>query len=206
MIKNILFDFDGVILDSMEIRDYGFRKVLEKYDKNKNIEEFIKFHRTNGGLSRFYKIKYFFNNYLNKEITENEIYLLADEFSKIMREKLTCKNYLITETIQFIKNNYKKYDMYIVSGSEQNELRYLCKELGIDNYFKLILGSPIHKNDLVREVLVQENKKTNETILIGDSINDYEAAIINNIEFYGFNNLEMKNNSKKYIEKYSDLF
>ena len=27
MIKTIFWDFDGVILDSMPIRDYGFRKI-----------------------------------------------------------------------------------------------------------------------------------------------------------------------------------
>jgi len=34
MIKNILFDFDGVILDSMPIRDYGFKKIFEDFDDN----------------------------------------------------------------------------------------------------------------------------------------------------------------------------
>lgn len=34
MIKNILFDFDGVILDSMPIRSYGFREILKDYDGN----------------------------------------------------------------------------------------------------------------------------------------------------------------------------
>ena len=30
MIKNILWDFDGVILDSMPVREYGFRKICLK--------------------------------------------------------------------------------------------------------------------------------------------------------------------------------
>ncbi|EIB46266.1 hypothetical protein cje146_07665 [Campylobacter jejuni subsp. jejuni 2008-894] len=33
MIKNILWDFDGVIVDSLTIRDYGFREILKKLIK-----------------------------------------------------------------------------------------------------------------------------------------------------------------------------
>ena len=32
MIKTIFWDFDGVILDSMPIRDYGFAKIFEDFD------------------------------------------------------------------------------------------------------------------------------------------------------------------------------
>ncbi|MGH2278576.1 hypothetical protein ACRCD7_05475 [Aliarcobacter sp. ERUVET-7] len=33
MIKTIFWDFDGVILDSMPIRDFGFAKIFEEFDK-----------------------------------------------------------------------------------------------------------------------------------------------------------------------------
>jgi hypothetical protein len=41
-----------------------------------------------------------------------------------------------------------------------------------------------------------------ETILIGDSINDYEAVNKNNLDFYGFNNPNLINISKKYLDNY----
>lgn len=202
MIKNIFFDFDGVILDSMGVRDYGFKKIFEKYGTNSNIEEFLDYHRINGGLSRFHKIKYFFKTYLNEEISEEKVLELANDFSEIMRKELTNKKYLIHETVNFIENNFQKYNMYIVSGSEQNELRYLCKELELENYFKIILGSPIHKNDLVKNILIEEKLNLKECILIGDSINDYEAAIANKINFYGYNNESLKEKSSKYINTF----
>ncbi|MGL5936131.1 MAG: HAD family hydrolase, partial [Cetobacterium sp.] len=192
MIKNIFFDFDGVILDSMKVRDYGFRQIFKEFDKNNDIESFLKYHTLNGGLSRFHKIKYFFKTYCNEGINEEKVSELANKFSEIMRKELVNKKYLIKETVQFIKNNYKNYNFYIVSGSEQNELRFLCKELELEKYFKIILGSPIHKNDLVKTILDEEKIKASESILIGDSINDYEAAQVNNMNFYGFNNQDLK--------------
>lgn len=31
MISNILWDFDGVIIDSLAIRDYGFREIFSLF-------------------------------------------------------------------------------------------------------------------------------------------------------------------------------
>ncbi len=199
MIKNILWDFDGVILDSMPIRDYGFTKIFESYPEEL-LEEFIKYHRLNGGLSRFHKIKYFYNILLNKEIIEEQILEYADKFTIIMKEQLTNKKYLIQDSVDFIKLNHKNYNFHIVSGSEHNELNYLCEKLDLTEYFLSINGSPTPKNDLVKNLLEKEQYRKEETILIGDSINDYEASIVNDISFYGFNNEELRKKSKIYVD------
>jgi len=203
MIKNILWDFDGVILDSMPIRDYGFRKIFDKYPKE-TVEELIKYHRLNGGLSRFHKIKYFYNTLLNKEISEEQIQNYAEQFTIVMKEQLINKKYLIEDSVDFIKTNYKHYNFHIVSGSEHHELNYLCEKLGLTEYFLSINGSPTPKNDLVKNLLEQEQYKKNETILIGDSANDYEAANINDIDFYGYNNEELKKFTT-YIKLFRDI-
>lgn len=195
MIKNILWDFDGVILDSMPIRDYGFRKIFENYPVEL-VEEFISYHKINGGLSRFHKIKYFYNTLLSKEISKEQIQEYADKFTTIMKEQLINKKYLIQESVDFIKANHKNYNFHIVSGSEHHELNYLCEKLDLAEYFLSINGSPTPKNELVKNLLEKEKYKKEDTILIGDSINDYEAANVNGIEFYGYNNLDLKQQYK----------
>jgi HAD superfamily hydrolase (TIGR01549 family) len=205
MLKNIFFDFDGVILDSMPIRDYGFKKIFEKFD-NDLLEELIDYHNINGGLSRYVKIKYFYNQLLKKDISEKKISEYADNFSEIMRNELVKKDYLITDTVNFIKNNLLKYNFHIVSGSDEEELKFLCKSLEIFEYFQSINGSPVPKNQLVKKILSINNYDLNTTILIGDSINDYEAAKDNKIDFYGFNNPDLKKISKNYLENYKDLY
>lgn len=203
MIKNVLWDFDGVILDSMPIREYGFRKIFEKFS-NDLVERLVEYHNQNGGLSRFHKIKFFFNTLLDQEISDRQIAEYADQFSSIMKNELTNPKYLIKETVEFIENNYRNYNFHIVSGSEHNELNYLCKTLGIDKYFRSINGSPIHKNDLVVDLLKKEKYLNEETIFIGDSINDYEAAITNGLEFYGYNNEDLKSKGN-YIGNFTNF-
>lgn len=200
-IKTVLWDFDGVIMNSMPVRDNGFEVVLADHS-SEEIEQLLKFHRKNGGLSRYVKFRYFFEEIKKKQVTKKEINLLAKRFSKVMLENLLDKTLLIPETIEFIKENYENYEMHIVSGSDQKELRYICKELGIKKYFLSINGSPVPKKQLVANLLHEKNYELQETILIGDSINDYEAAIENGIDFWGYNNPDLKKISINYIQKF----
>lgn len=204
MIKTIFWDFDGVILDSMPIRDYGFAKIFEEFDKEL-VDKLLEYHTLNGGLSRYVKIRYFYNTLLGLEISDEKVQELADKFSTIMKSELTNKKYLISETVEFIEKNYKNYNFHIVSGSDGKELNYLCNELGLSNYFKTIEGSPTPKNDLVKNILEIYSYNPKEAILIGDSINDYEAASINGVEFYGFNNKTLKGKDK-YIDQFETFY
>lgn len=204
MIKNIIFDFDGVILDSMPVRDFGFREVFKKFDKNL-VEKLIEFNNINGGLSRFVKIRYFYEKLLEEEITEEKVNSLANKFSSIMKKELIKNKYLINDSIDFIKENYNNYELHIASGSEHIELNYLCENIKLKNYFKTINGSPEHKNDIVERILSENTYLKSETILIGDSINDFEAAKKNGILFCGYNNKKLIKTNESYIHSFIDL-
>ena len=202
MIRNILFDFDGVILDSMKIKGDGFMELFKEYEpKYLNLLE--QFHYANGGISRFEKIKYFFNVLLEKKITEEKVLEYANKFSNIIHEKLFDKSNLIRETIDFIELNYKNYNLHIVSGAEHKELNSICTKFKLNKYFLSIEGSPTKKVDLVKYIIIKKGYLQDETILIGDSINDYEAAKNNEIKFYGFNNLELK--KFNYINSFNEF-
>ncbi|MEV9528511.1 HAD family hydrolase [Aliarcobacter butzleri] len=202
-IKTIFWDFDGVILDSMPIRDFGFLKIFEEFDKEL-VDKLLEYHTLNGGLSRYVKIRYFYNILLKKDVSDEKVQELADKFSIIMKTELTNKKYLIKETVDFIEKNYQNYNFHIVSGSDEKELNYLCKELDLTQYFKTIEGSPTPKNDLVKKILEKYKYDPKECILIGDSINDYEAANVNGIKFYGYNNEKLKK-LDGYIKNFGDF-
>jgi 3-deoxy-manno-octulosonate cytidylyltransferase (CMP-KDO synthetase) len=189
-IKVILWDFDGVILNSNEVRDRGFEEVLRDFPKEQ-VAKLLSYHRKNGGLSRYVKFRYFFEQIRGEKISSEEINKWAAKFSEIMFRKLKNKDLLFAETNKFIEENFQKYTMYIVSGSDQKELREICKDIGIEKYFKSIHGSPTAKNKLVEKLLKDNKYEKKQCVLIGDSINDYEAASINSIYFFAYNNNEI---------------
>ena len=202
MIKTILWDFDGVILNSMKIKGDGFLELFKMYD-TEHLKKIEKYHYENGGVSRFDKISYFYNDILNEDITNDKVLNLANKFSNIIEAKLDNKNNLIVETVGFIKGHFKKYNFHIVSGAEHFELNRLCDNFELTQYFISIDGSPTKKDLLVKNVMNKYRYKNVETILIGDAMTDYNASVKNNIEFYGYNNQDLK--QFKYIDSFEDF-
>lgn len=191
--KIILWDFDGVIINSNSVRETGFREVLKSFPAEQ-VEELIDYHNANGGLSRYVKFRYFFEEIRKEIITVEIVNNLAGQFSEIMIKLLVNPDLLIVPIVSFIEDQYNSGKiMHIVSGSDGNELRELCKSLKLAHLFKTINGSPTHKTKLVRDIIEFNNEKPSDYCLIGDSINDFEAAKDNSITFFGYNNFDLKN-------------
>jgi phosphoglycolate phosphatase-like HAD superfamily hydrolase len=198
LIKNIIFDFDGVILDSVPIKTEGFRKLFQNFSTN-DINKLVLYHELNGGKSRYVKIKYFFNELLHKDISEQQILEYANKYSEITKEELTNPKYISEDTLSFIRENYKKYEMHIASGADEKDLKYICEKLDLTKYFLSINGSPKIKGEIVKSILLDNNYDTNETVLIGDSVNDFDSAEDNGIDFFAYNNQSLKSHYK-YID------
>ncbi|GAB2706128.1 HAD family hydrolase [Mucilaginibacter koreensis] len=199
--KNIIWDFDGVILDSMPIRDSGFSAIFEGYPAEQ-VEQLLAYHKSNGGISRFAKIRYFYQEILKQDITDEKVNDYAAAFSKIMKQRLTNKDLLIAESVAFIKSSYQKYNFHVVSASEQSELRYLIEYLNLQPYFKSVHGSPVPKIENVKKVIEENHYNRAETCLIGDSGNDHEASEINGIHFFGYNNLKLVDRGQGYLHNF----
>ena len=182
----IFWDFDGVLMDSNSIRDEGFIKVLKDFP-HEEVEQLLRFHRKNGGLSRYVKFRFFFEEIRKEKISDEEVAKWAKQFSLIMRELLVDPQLLISKTLNFVRKNYRDFSMYIVSGSDGEELNYLSNRLNISNYFIDIKGSPTPKKELIREIISKNNYKPSSCLLVGDSVNDWDAASHNGINFMGYN-------------------
>jgi len=202
--KVILWDFDGVIMDSMPIRSNGFGAVLKDYPQEQ-VQELMDFHNLNGGLSRYVKFRYFFETIRGESITEEGVQALANSFSEIMLASLINEDLLIKDAVRFIETNWQKYEMHIVSGSDGVELNKICNALDLNLYFKTINGSPTPKKELVKKVIEQYKYNKTDVVLIGDSINDLEAAEVNNISFIGYNNTSLIADESNYITSFSSF-
>jgi len=197
----IFWDFDGVIMDSMPIRALGFVKTLADFPKSE-VDRLLDFHNSNGGLSRYVKFRHFFEVIREEKVSDAQIMELANKFSEVMLSLLLNESLLINDSLSFIRQNYMNYIFHIVSGSDGNELRTICKELSLDKYFLTIEGSPTPKKQLVCDILRKGRYSQSECCLIGDSHNDAEAADVNRIVFYGYNNEKLKDDHL-YIENFS---
>lgn len=195
-IKAIIFDFDGVIVDSVNVKTEAFAELYRPHGTD--IEEkVINHHLNNGGMSRFEKFKIYHEEFLDKEISETEVNQLADEFSKLVIEKVINAPY-IKGAHKFLKTYFKEYDFYISSGTPTDEIKKITASRGIDSYFKGIFGSPRKKEDHVKEIMENNNYDKEEVVFIGDASSDRKAARKNGVNFIGVLNENIDFSDERY--------
>ena len=181
--QHIIFDFDGVLVESNAIRFNGFRKLFKNYPKNQ-VEKLVTYAKANGGVSRYKKIKYFFNVIRREQISPESVNDWAIQFSELVTQDIEDAK-PVKGSLEFLENYSNLFDFAIVSGSDQKELRQICKKRGISHFFKMILGSPVEKKDNIASLLSDLNWQHNESLYVGDSNNDLDAAKANDLDFVG---------------------
>jgi D-3-phosphoglycerate dehydrogenase len=180
-LKTFIFDFDGVILDSISCKTEAFYQIYLKYGKE--IADKVKqFHIKNGGMSRFEKFKYWHENYLNTKISDKEINDLSNKLSNIVFEKVV-RSKQIEGSFEFIRKHSKNYNFFIVSGTPHEEIKKIAKDIKIEKYFIEILGSPTSKDQWCRHLLKKYKLEPSQTIFLGDAISDFNAAKISKFHF-----------------------
>ncbi len=187
-IKNMIFDFDGVIYDSVKIKNDAFKKIVKSY--NLLIQKkFLKFHLDNLGVSRYKKFE-FLKKKLIKSKNKNFINDNSMMYKKILTNDLK-KAKLIPGVNLFIKK-YKKLNLFISSGTPEHDLKKICKEKKIKIYFKKIMGSPRNKKQHILDLKKKFKINKKNTIFFGDSTTDFDAAKKYNLAFIQVGN-NMKN-------------
>lgn len=182
MIKAIVFDFDGVILESNKIKTEAFVTLFSNYPGH--LEKIVKLHLDNAGISRFEKFKIIYRDYIGYEIDDEELIHLGNHFSNLIYDSiLSCP--FVPGAYEFLKKHFGKYHYYIASGVPEYELRDIIKQRNIDKYFKGIYGSPETKTQMLIEIISRNNYQYREVIFIGDSEADYLGAREASVPFIG---------------------
>lgn len=182
-IKAIIFDYDGVIAESVNVKTEAFAEMYKSYGKNV-VKKVIEHHEANGGISRFEKFKIYHKEFLGQEVDQIMVTELARQFSNLVLQKVIDSPY-VTGVFEFISSNYKEIDFYISTGTPTEEIELILEKKNLKIYFKDVFGSPEKKDIHVQKILEKYNYSKEEVVFIGDAITDRDAARNNNIEFIG---------------------
>lgn len=177
----IIFDFDGVIAESVTIKTEAFADLYEKYGHDV-VKKVVLHHEANGGISRFEKFGIYHKTFLGIELKEKEVKVLADKFSELVMQKVIASPF-VKGAYEFLSENYCRYDFYISTGTPKEEIDYILREKGLTPFFKEAYGSPAKKRDHVLEIIQKHGYKTAEVVFVGDAPSDLEAARNNRISF-----------------------
>jgi|TARA_Y100000310_G_scaffold36997_1_gene34777 HAD superfamily hydrolase (TIGR01549 family) len=208
MIKAIIFDFDGVIVESVNIKSTAFSEMYKAHGRDV-VEKVLAHHLLNGGISRFEKFRFYHKQYLGVSLTKSELAKIANQFSNLVVDKVISAPY-VPGAYEFLSEYNNIYDFYISTGTPDAEIIRILKAKQIEVFFKGVYGSPEKKSEHVRRILSNGEYQKNEVIFVGDSVTDREAARNNNIPFIarvagGNGKLETEKLTISNLENFSEL-
>jgi phosphoglycolate phosphatase-like HAD superfamily hydrolase len=198
----IIFDCDGVLIDSNKKKSDAFTEVIKEYPNN-FIEEFITYHKNNGGVSRYKKFEHFILKILKQEFNENLYNNLITDYSNLCKQIYKTSDFTIG-AIDLLKKLSISKDLFIASGSDEEELKESFISKGSSEYFVNIFGSPKRKDDIV--TTIKNRYEGKNLVLIGDSYKDYEAAFNNNIDFIYMNQYSEQSTELKKLSQANATF
>jgi len=85
--------------------------------------------------------------------------------------------------LEYLQNNHENQQFFLVTATPQQEIEEIISELKIQYYFQQVIGSPTSKNRALKILLEKYTIDPEDSIMIGDSSSDYEAALANQVEF-----------------------
>lgn len=185
--KNYIFDFDGVLVDSVEIKTEAFAYLYSAYG-NEVVNKVVEFHRDNGGMSRYKKIEYFHEQLLGESISKADMNVLDKKFSEyVVNSVINAPEILGAEKL--LKKLSSTNQCAVCSATPDKEIKTIVSSRGWNDYFNYVFGSPDSKTDNINKVLAQSGMTKEDSIFFGDAYADYEAAKSCNIDFIGVGNL-----------------
>lgn len=174
MIKAIILDFDGVILESVDVKTQAYRDLFLRYTND--IEPIINYHLQNNGVSRYIKFKYIWETLLGRRYDDKARHELGAGFSAIVMDGV-LKSPFVNGALEFLEGFYGRAYLYVASAVPLEELADIIVKKNIKKYFKGVYGfPPVTKSEAIHNVMAREAASQKEIVFVGDSLKDLEAA------------------------------
>jgi phosphoglycolate phosphatase-like HAD superfamily hydrolase len=180
--KTIVFDCDGVVLDSNVVKTEAyFRTAKSLGATDAQAQALVDYHVRLGGISRYHKFDYYLREIMHQPITKEAIQILLDEFARELEVVLMeCE---IADGLDALRQATSQANWMILSGGDQQEIRTLFAKRDLAKYFDGgLFGSPDNKDT----VLAREKENGHlqfPALFIGDSKYDFEAATRAGLDF-----------------------
>ena len=178
----IIFDFDGVILESNDIKASVFSELFREWSEH--LPAILDLHWKLGGVCRYRKFDLIYRDILGLPLDEAEQRQLGQRFEALVAASIeTCP--FVPGALEFLTEYASRIPLFVVSGAPEAELRAIVTRRGIAGYFTEVHGSPRAKTEIIAQILDRHRFDPATVVFVGDSSTDHEAARQAGLAFVG---------------------
>ena len=186
----VVFDFDGVLVDSNVVKRRAYRDIFAGTSGSEPIVEAVL--QSNSQDDRFGVIRAILEGLSAEQpVTPTQLDLLVtqygDRYNAICEEHAaTCPE--IQGASAALARLAQRHRLYIISATPEDPLRRIVKRRGWSGYFQDVLGRPRTKPENLAQVLQREGIEGGQVVFVGDGRQDLDAAREAGCRFVGVRN------------------
>ena len=125
--KTIIFDCDGVLLNSNQIKSRAFYDTVVGFGE-KFADELLEYHRNHGGISRNKKFQYFLNNIVHSSEDNTDYSELLYKYATLVVDSLIkCE---ICDGLDQLRRESSDTNWLVISGGNEDEISMYLQRKG----------------------------------------------------------------------------
>ena len=179
----IVFDFDGVIVESLEIKTRAFRALF--HDEPAHVNDIVAFHCAQAGMSRFEKFDLIYRDILRRPRDPAPPGARGAPVAALVREAVEACPEVPGATACLSAHAAAGRPLFVASATPEAELRQIVETRGLARYFRGVYGSPQSKTAIARQILEEHGGRPTDWWFVGDAMNDWRAAQASGMTFVG---------------------
>lgn len=179
----ILFDFDGVLVESNAIKVDAFERLYAGYGPS-ILARVMDYIDGKEGISRVEKIRHAHEIFLGKTLSDEELAVLAGRYSSLVEEAVVACPW-VAGAREFLEAHRGRLPLFVVTGTPEEEILRIVAGRGMTHYFTAVRGSPPRKPIIVRELLAKYGLSAGRSVFVGDAPFDHETAAETGLRFIG---------------------
>ena len=155
-LRNIVFDFDGVLADTADIIFSLFREMNTLV----TAEDFKAHHD---------------GNVYEEPVIEFSV-SAQKKFYEVYSNRLSASH--VVEAVDHIKQYAQSFNLFIISSNEEYAINAVLKEAGVAHCFKAVYGYNTHKSKVVKFEMIKAEYGVDfsETVFITDTLGDIKEG------------------------------
>jgi phosphoglycolate phosphatase-like HAD superfamily hydrolase len=179
----ILFDFDGVIVDSAGLKTEAYGRIYADEDPAM-VARAMRHQKMHGGITRRATLALFEREFFGRSGDPESVETLARRYGQMVFDPVVACAF-IPGAQSLLDRALGRIDMYLISGTPHDELLEIVRARDLGRYFKRIYGAPTSKPDAFEEILAAGRYTPGQTLAVGDYMTECDAALALGIPFLG---------------------